>query len=120
ETGKNRLDHLSFREPIAQMKPRCPSDLEVIDVLGRRVKAELESCTLQRCGSLKHRYRVIEIGDVSGLRRTVLRCHQAQRPSEIESLLCCELLGSRGAHRTIEVTVQLSLLPGLVLAYVSE
>jgi hypothetical protein len=102
------------------MKAGSPSHLEVIDVLSRRVEAQLEGGALQRCGRLKDSYRVVEIGDVNGLGRTVLRSYKAERTPEIETLLCGKRLCGRGTHSTIEVAVQLRLSPSLVFAYVSE
>jgi hypothetical protein len=102
------------------MESRRPSDLEVIDVLSRRVEAQLEGNPLQRCCCLKDSDRVVEIGDVNGLGRTVFRSYKVEWTLQVEALLGGKRLGGRGTHCPIEVAVQLRLTPNLVLAYESE
>jgi hypothetical protein len=49
-----------------------PPHLEVIDILGRRVDAQLERDTLQRGGGLENGDGIVEVGDVGGLRWAVV------------------------------------------------
>jgi hypothetical protein len=87
------------------MKARRPPHLDVFDVLGRRVEAHLERDSLQRGFGLHDRDRVGEVPDVVGLARAILgRNHPETRASR-------QLFGGRNPHRTVEMRVQLGLLP---------
>src|SRR5207245_7973881 len=120
QAGQNSSDYFRHGEPAAQMQPRRPPHLEVVDVLSRRVNAQLQRRALERCRRLQYRDGVVEIRDVGSLRGSIRRRHHPQRAGQIEALLCGELLRGRRSHGTVEVTVQLGLSPALELAYDSE
>jgi len=88
------------------VQPGRPAHLEVVDVLGRRVDADLIGDALERRLRLHHGDRVVEIADVLGLRRAVVRRDHPGRAAEVP-----QLGGGRNANSTVEMTVQLRLAP---------
>ena len=93
------------------MQPRRPAYLEVVDVLGRGVNAELIRGALQRLGRLQDRECVVEVRDVSRLRGAVVGGCQAKRPGQVQALAPGQVFRRGGPNRTVEVTVQLGLQP---------
>src|SRR5438093_991876 len=100
------LDHLGHCQAAPQVQPGCPAHLEVVDVLGRRVDADLVRDALERRLRLHHSDRVVEIADVVGLGRAVVRRRHPGRAAEVP-----QLGGGRHAHGTVELAVQLRLAP---------
>ena len=108
QAPEHRLDHLLDAQSPPQVQPRCPAHLEVVDVLPRRVVAQLARDAFERLFGLHHRNCRLEVGDVLGLAGTVLgRDHAKPLPAR-------ELLRRGHAHGSIEVRVQLGLLPAEV------
>src|SRR5438309_3024328 len=97
------------------MQAGRPPRLQVVDVLRRRVDAQLVRNTFEGARGLHHRDGVVEVLDVLGLAGAVVgRDHP--EPSTARKLL-------RGgySHRAVEVAVQLGLLPAEIRRrYVSE
>src|SRR5438132_722194 len=56
---EHRLDHLLHRKTAAHVEARCPPHLEVVDVLGRGVEAQLICRALQRRRGLHHSDRIV-------------------------------------------------------------
>jgi hypothetical protein len=61
------------------MQSRRPADLQVIDVLGGGVHAQLVRGPFQRRLGLEDGDGVVEVADVLGLGGAVVGCDQAQR-----------------------------------------
>jgi hypothetical protein len=109
KAGEDRCYHVRYRQPVEQMEPRRPANLQVIDVLGSRIDPELERRTLQRFGGLQHGDRIVEVRDVCRLGRTIRWGHQPERAWQVQALLGSELFRGRRPHGAIEVAVQLGL-----------
>ena len=86
QSRKHCLDHLGHGQPVAQMQPRRPSHLEIVDVLRGRIDAQLEGDTLERRRCLQHGDRVVEVRDEGRLRRTIRRRHHPQGAREVQAL----------------------------------
>src|SRR5438552_15992393 len=97
------------------MQAGRPPDLEVIDVLGLGITAQLVGDALQRLLCLHACDGVVEVLDVLGLAWAVVGGdHSKTRPPG-------KLLRSGNSHRAIEVAMQLGLLPAEIRRrYVSE
>jgi hypothetical protein len=79
EAAEDSSDDLGHREAAAQVQSRRPADLQVVDVLGGGVRAQLVGGAFQRRLGLEDGDRVVEVADVLGLGGAVVRCDQAQR-----------------------------------------
>ena len=105
EAGQHCLDHPLHGQPAAQVQSRCPPHLEVVDVFGSGVLAQLPRDALESGFGLHHRDRVVEVRDVLGLAVTVVgRDHPKALPSG-------QVLRRGQAYCSIQVRVQLGFLP---------
>ncbi|GAC1657371.1 MAG: hypothetical protein NVS9B1_14930 [Candidatus Dormibacteraceae bacterium] len=116
QSCENRLDHGFNPQTALQVKAGGPADLKVVDVLSRRVDAELVGTAFERGGRLENRDLGIEAGDVLGLGGTARRRGQAQRPGQVELQLVGELGGGGGPNRTVQMAVQFGLPPAFEIS----
>src|SRR5438046_10722767 len=82
-----------------------PADLEVVDVLGGRIEAQLERDPLQRLFGLHDLDRRLEVADVLDLARAVVGRDHPQAGAT------GQFLRGQDAHSAVEVQIQRGRLP---------
>jgi len=108
-------DHLRHREAALQVQAGRPAHLEVVDVLGRGIDAQLERDPFERFLGLHHGDCGLEVLDVLGLAGAIVGRDHAK------PLIARKLLRGGDTHRTVEVRMQLGFLPAEIRrGYVSE
>ena len=109
------LDHRRDGHPSLEMEPWSPADLGVSDSIEHEVLHELGGNSLERLGGLEQRDRQVEEGEQLGLVSAALGAYHSsprivERERHADRLR--QLHRGRGAHRSVEVLVQLGLRKG--------
>ena len=114
---QDRPDHLLHGQTVPKVQSRRPAHLEVVDVLGGGIDAQLQRDPFERFLGLHQGDRGLEVLDVLGLAGAVVgRDHPKPSPAR-------QLLRGGDAYGTVEMRMQLGFLPAEIRRvgdYVSE